>query len=147
MWGWHGPLFALALQVLLMWWALSLLWATRPALPRNWCRVRIWEAPLYRRLGVYAYRNLLRAVGWEHFRREAPGFDGRRASLARFEQATREAEYTHALLILLNLLALYTAWLGQRDTALWPLLSGVFLHLYPVTLQRTMRSRLSRLPS
>lgn len=145
-WGWHGPLDALTLQVLLMWWALFLLWATRPVLLSDWFTVRRWEAPLYRRLGAYRYRDLLRAVGWERVRREAQGFKGNRATLSRYEHHTREAEYSHVLLGLLNLGLIGWLWrVGRTDTALWLGLTGIFFHVYPVMLQRALRSRLAKL--
>lgn len=144
--GWHGLPLALTVQVLLMWWALYLLWATPLPLSGGWFRVRSWEAPLYRRLGIYAYRDLLRAVGWERLRREAQDFDGTRASLRPYERRTREAEFSHVLLSAINLiLVLISSLRGQGDTAGWLLATGLFLHIYPVMLQRTLRERLQRL--
>ena len=144
--GWHGLPLALTVQVLLMWWALYLLWATPFALRAGWFRVRSWEAPLYQHLRIYAYRDLLKAVGWEHLRRQAQGFDGTRASLRPYERRTREAEFSHILLSGANLmLILISSLRGQVDTAGWLLATGLFLHVYPVMLQRTLRERLQRL--
>lgn len=85
-------------------------------------------------------------VGWERFRRQAQGFDGTRASLPHYEQATRRAEYTHVLLAALNLGLAASFWRGaQRDSAGWLLATGVFFHVYPVMLQRAVRARLGRL--
>ncbi|AZI44388.1 hypothetical protein EHF33_16035 [Deinococcus psychrotolerans] len=144
--GWHGLPLALTVQVLLMWWALYLLWAMPLPLRVDWFRVRPWETPLYRRLGIYAYRDLLRVMGWERLRRQAQGFDGTRASLQPYERRTREAEFSHVLLSGVNLMLILISNLrGQVDTAGWLLATGLFLHVYPVMLQRTLRERLQRL--
>lgn len=144
--GWHGLPLALGVQVLLMWWALYLLWAMPLPLRAGWFRVRLWEAPLYRRLGIYAYRGLLRAVGWERLRRQAQGFGGTRASLRHYERRTREAEFSHVVLGGITLvLVLMTSLRGQLDTAGWLLVTGLLFHAYPVMLQRTLRERLQRL--
>ncbi|GAA4003617.1 hypothetical protein GCM10022631_13210 [Deinococcus rubellus] len=143
---WHGLLLALTVQVLLMWWALYLLWAMPLLLRADWFWVRPWEAPLYHRLGIYAYKSLLSAVGWERLRRQAQGFDGTRASLRPYERRTREAEFSHVLLGGVTLLLMLISSLrGQGDTAGWLVASGLFLHAYPVMLQRTLRERLQRL--
>jgi hypothetical protein len=144
--GWHGLPLALGTQVLLMWWALYLLWAAPLTLRAGWFQVRPWEVPLYRRLGVYAYRGLLRVVGWERLRRQAQGFNGTRASLRHYERRTREAEFSHVVLGGITLgLALISDQRGQWDTAGWLLVTGLFFHTYPVMLQRTLRARLQRL--
>jgi len=141
--GLHNPVLVVLLQVLLMRWALLLLHDTRPALASGWFQVKPWEPGLYRRFGVYSYRALLRRVGWEAFRRDAQGFDGSRGSIGTFERMTREAEYSHLLLLLICavlLLALVAAHVW--DTSGWLLGTTVFFHLYPVMLQRTLRARL-----
>jgi MYXO-CTERM domain-containing protein len=139
-----GPLLALLVQALLMRWALTALRLTRPALRGGWTRVRPWETGLYRRLGVLPYRDLLRAVGWERYRRVAQGFDGRRSSLPAYERMTREAEASH---LLLGALSLGLLWATRRRASVAACfgLSTVLLHLYPVWLQRTLRARLQRL--
>lgn len=142
--GGHGLALVLGLQVGLMWWALYLLWALPLPLRSAWFRVRAWEAPIYRWLGVYAYMTLLRLVGWERLRKTAQGFDGTRASLAHYERRTREAEFSHVLLGGLNLILLSPA-ARHPDTALWLLLTGLLFHVYPVMLQRTLRQRLQQL--
>lgn len=142
----HGVLLAVPAQVLLMWWALFHLWATPLPLRGGWFRVRPWEPRAYRRAGVYVFMGVLRAVGWERLRREAQGFDGTRASLRRYERRAREAEYSHALLGGITLALVVAAVLvGQVDSAVWLLVTGVLCHGYPVMLQRTLRARLLRL--
>ncbi|QLG13138.1 hypothetical protein HLB42_19665 (plasmid) [Deinococcus sp. D7000] len=144
--GFHGLSFALGVQVLLMWWALYLLAVTKPALREGFFTVKSWEAPLYRRLGASAFDTLLRLVGWERLRRGARGFSGTRASLARLDRATREAEYSHLLLALICLgLAVGAFLLRAADAGGWLLLTAVPVHLYPVMVQRSLRWRLQQL--
>jgi Glycosyl-4,4'-diaponeurosporenoate acyltransferase len=140
------PLCAVLTHVLLMRWALA--WLTlRPApLDSSWYTVRPWETPLYRRLGALRYRNLLRRVGWERFRRGALAFDGTRASLAAYDRATREAEYSHLLLAAAGFGALVIS-LGLRAWAAtsWLLITTLFFQVYPALLQRLLRARVQRL--
>lgn len=144
--GVHTLLFALGVQVLLMWWALYLLALTRPVLRGPFFTVGGWEVPLYRRLGAPVFANILRWLGWERLRRDARGFGGTRASLARLDHATREAEYSHLLLALICLgLAVGALRLRAADTAGWLLLTTVPTHLYPVMLQRSLRWRLQQI--
>ncbi len=144
--GFHGLLFALGMQVLLMWWALYLLAVTSPALRGPRFTVQAWEAPLYRRLGAPAFGSVLRVVGWERLRRDSRGFSGTRTSLTRLDRATREAEYSHLLLALICLgIAAGALLMRAPDTAGWVLLTAVPTHLYPVMLQRTLRWRLQKL--
>lgn len=143
----HGLIAAVILQVLLMWWALYVLWAVPLPLVAPWFRVRPWEVAFYRGLGVYSYMRLLKAVGWQKLRSQAQGFDGTRASLHAYERHTREAEFSHTLLLACHgpLLLWLAADRTQLDTAAWLLVTGVFCHLYPVMLQRTLRARLGPL--
>ncbi|CAM4061212.1 hypothetical protein [Deinococcus marmoris] len=144
--GFHTLLFALGVQVLLMWWALYLLALTRPVLRGSFFTVGDGEVPFYKRLGAPVFANLLRWVGWERLRRDARGFGGTRASLARLDRATREAEYSHLLLALICLgLAVGALRLRAADTAGWLLLTTIPTHLYPVMLQRSLRWRLQRI--
>lgn len=144
--GVQGPLFAVAVHIALMRWALFVLRVARPELRAGWFRVRDWEAGVYRALGVMRYMALLRWVGWERFRRTAQGFSGGRASLVAYERATREAEFSHVLLAGIGFgLVLVAALLGQWHAAAWLLGANLFFQVYPVLLQRTMRARLQRL--
>nr|WP_244977121.1 hypothetical protein [Deinococcus humi] len=129
-----------------MWWALALLAVTRPPLRGAFFTVNGWEVCLYQRLGAPAFGTLLRRVGWERLRRDARGFSGTRASLARLDHATREAEYSHLLLALVCAgIALGALSLHAADTAGWLMLTAIPTHLYPVMLQRSLRWRLQRL--
>ncbi len=143
--GWRRPLVAVALHAGLMRWAVDALPAVNPALRQRWFRVKTWEPGLYRRLGAYRFMRLLRAVGWEDFRRDAVGFTGRREALARLERATREAETNHMLIGSGGLLlALGAVKRRYWDAALWQVILVTVLHAYPVMLQRTLRARLAR---
>lgn len=74
------------------------------------------------------------------------GFDGRRASLAAYEQATREAEFSHLLLGGIGTgLVLAAAARRAWGAAGWLLGANLFFQVYPVLLQRTMRARVERL--
>lgn len=144
--GVHGPLFAVTVHIALMRWALYVLRTVQPELRGHWFQVRGWEAGTYRALGVMRYMQLLRWVGWEQFRRTAQGFSGRRASLVTYERATREAEFSHVLLAAIGFgLVVAAAAVGSWNTAAWLLGANLFFQVYPVLLQRTMRSRLQRL--
>lgn len=144
--GLHGPLFAVAVHIALMRWALFVLRTVQPDLQCSWFRVQPWEAGVYRALGVMRYMQLLRWVGWERFRRTAQGFSGQRASLSLYGRATREAEFSHMLLAAIgNGAVLAAAVLGRWDTAVWLAAANLFFQVYPVLLQRTMRARLQRL--
>jgi hypothetical protein len=74
------------------------------------------------------------------------GFDRTRAGLPSLEQSVRGAASAHgtcfAIHALLATLALFT---GHPWGALWILLPGVVLHLYPVLLQRSLMLRLQSL--
>lgn len=144
--GFRGLPFALAVHILLMRWGLYVLRAVPQRPPPRWFRVRPWEPALYRRLGVFGYRRLLRLSGWERFRRKAVGFDGQRSSLAAYERATREAEFSHLLLGGIGMvLVLFAATRRAWSAAGWLLGANLFFQVYPVMLQRTMRARVERL--
>lgn len=138
--------WAWTVHFLLMIWMMML--ASAVPLPHEggWYRVRDWEPRLYRRLGVMGFMRLLRAVGWERVNRSARKFDGTRASLPAFERDTRASEFSHAVLGALGFVLVLGAVLVRAwDAAFWLLAVNVFLHVYPVMLQRTMRKRIEGL--
>lgn len=143
---WAFLLAAVLTHIALMRWALVWLELRPPPLEHAWYTVRPWEAPLHRRLGVRHYRELLRRVGWERFRRDALGFDGTRSSLGAYEGATRRAEYSHLLLAAVGFGAVLIA-LGLRSwaAASWLLGTNLFFQVYPALLQRLLRGRVQRL--
>jgi len=116
--------------------------------PHQWFHVHAGERALYRMLGVGAFAWLLDVSGWNR-RILAPlrGFTGTRGSLSSLEQSVRAAAVSHgicfAIHVLLAVFVLFTRhpWSG----ALWMLLPGVVVHLYPVLLQRATMLRLQPL--
>jgi Glycosyl-4,4'-diaponeurosporenoate acyltransferase len=113
--------------------------------PRHWFRVPACERVLHRMLGVGIFRWLLARSGWERHvhKRE---FHATRAGLPSLEVALRSNASAHgtcfAIHVLLAALALFT---GHPWGALWILLPGVVVHLYPVLLQRSIMLRLQPL--
>jgi hypothetical protein len=103
------------------------------------------ERALHRIAGVGIFGWLLDVSGWnrrvsEPWRR----FSGKRAGLPSLELTARAGVVYHgicfAIHLLLAVLALFSRhpWSG----ALWMLLPGVVIHLYPVLLQRSIMLRL-----
>lgn len=116
--------------------------------PRQWFRVPAGERVLHRAVGIGIFGWLLDACGWNrHLVEPVRGFSGKRAGLRSLEQSARAGAIAHgicfAIHVLLALLALFSRhpWKG----ALWMLLPGVVLHLYPVLLQRSIMLRLQPL--
>jgi len=99
-------------------------------------------------LGVGVFGWLLDASGWNR-RVLGPlrGFSGKRAGLTSLEQSVQAAAVSHgicfAIHVLLAVLALFTS--HPWSAALWMLLPGVVVHLYPVLLQRSIMRRLQPL--
>ena len=114
-------------------------------LPRRWFRVPAGERTLHRMLGVGIFRRLLERSGWERHvhKRE---WVRTRAGFASLEVALRSNASAHgtcfAIHILLAAFALFT---GHPLGALWILLPGVVVHLYPLLLQRSIMLRLQPL--
>lgn len=138
------------------WYALMVAWGTCSLVaavpvpmmrraPGQWLRVPAGERVLHRIVGVGAFAWLLDVSGWN---RNVPerlrGFSGNKAGLASLEQQARAGAIAHgacfAIHVLLAVLALFTR--RARSGALWMLLPGVVLHLYPVLLQRSLMLRL-----
>ena len=105
------------------------------------------ERVLHRMLGVGVFGRLLRRSGYNRrFVHPMWGFSINRAGLPLRAQAAKGGASAHgtsfAIHIVLAALALLT---GHPRGALWILLPGVVLHLYPVLLQRAMLLRLQPL--
>ena len=116
--------------------------------PRRWFRVPAWERVLHRIAGVEIFAWLLDVSGWN--RRVAEpmrGFSGNRAGLLALEQSLQGNVSAHGtcfvIHVLLAFLALFTR--HPLSAALWMLLPGVVVHLYPVLLQRSIMLRLQPL--
>ncbi|HXE64679.1 MAG TPA: hypothetical protein VN519_14140 [Bryobacteraceae bacterium] len=141
------------------WYALMIAWGTcslEPALPvpmimrrvpRQWFRVPAGERVLHRMVGIGIFGWLLDVSGWNHLIKPMRGFSGKRAGLPSLEQHARAGAVAHgicfAIHVILAALALFSRhpWTG----ALWMLLPGAVVHLYPVLLQRSMMLRLQPL--
>ena len=116
--------------------------------PGQWVRVPAGERLLHGVVGIGVFGWLLDVSGWN--RRVAEpmrGFSGNRAGLPNLEQGVRSSAVAHgfcfAIHILLAFLALFTRY--PFSGALWMLLPGVIVHLYPVLLQRSIMLRLQPL--
>ncbi|HLK18379.1 MAG TPA: hypothetical protein VKT81_05460 [Bryobacteraceae bacterium] len=117
-------------------------------LPRQWFHVPACERIIHRVLGVGVFGWLLDVSGWNHhFLETLRGFCGKRAGLPALEQSVQAAAVSHAIClavhVLLAILALFTR--HPWSAALWMLLPGVVVHLYPVLLQRSILLRLQPL--
>jgi hypothetical protein len=115
--------------------------------PPNWLRVRAGERVLHRALGVEMFGWLLDRSGYNRrFVYPMWEFPATRAGLPFRAQAARGGSVAHgtcfAIHVLLAAVALFT---GYTSGALWILLPGVVVHLYPVLLQRSIMLRLQPL--
>jgi hypothetical protein len=120
--------------------------ATR-LLPRRWFRVPAGERALHRVLGVGNFGWLLERSGWNR-RVVAPlrRFDGTRARLLSLERSALGGIIAHGACFAVHLLVSAAAlFAGHLWSALWILLPGVAMHLYPVLLQRSIMLRLQPL--
>lgn len=125
--------------------------ATAPVMrhvPRQWFRVHPGERALHRIVGVGVFGWLLDVSKWNrHVAEPMRPFSGNRAGLAFLEQSVRLNAAAHgtclAIHVLLAVLALFSR--HPRSGALWMLLPGVVVHLYPVLLQRSIMLRLQPL--
>ena len=116
-------------------------------LPRHWFRVPAGERVFHRLLGVGTFGWLLERSGWNrHVVAPLRRFDGTSAGLRSLERSALGGIIAHgacfAVHLLLAAAALFT---GHLRGALWILLPGVVLHLYPMLLQRSIMLRLQRL--
>jgi hypothetical protein len=116
--------------------------------PRQWFRVPTCERVLHRILGVGIFGWLLDVSGWNRqVAKPMRGFSGKRAGLPSLEQGVRGNVSAHgtcfAIHVLLAVLALFSR--HPWSAALWMLLPGVVVHLYPVLLQRSIMLRLQPL--
>jgi hypothetical protein len=116
-------------------------------IPPRWHHVPAGERVLHRLLGVGAFGWLLKRSGYNRrFVHRQWGFSINRAGLPFRAQAAKGGASAHgacfAVHIVLAAVALFT---GHPRGALWILLPGVAVHLYPVLLQRAIMLRLQPL--
>ena len=116
--------------------------------PRQWFRVPKWERVLHRIAGVGIFGWLLDVSGWNRRVHESMrGFSGKRAALPSLEQSVRGNVSAHGTCFAIHVLLAALALLSRHpwSGALWMLLPGVVVHLYPVLLQRSIMLRLQPL--
>jgi hypothetical protein len=106
------------------------------------------ERGLHRIAGVGIFDWLLEVSGWN--RRVAKplrGFSGKRAGLHALEQSVRGNICAHGTCFAIHLLLAGVALFSRHPwtAALYMLLPGVVVHLYPVLLQRSLMLRLQPL--
>jgi hypothetical protein len=115
--------------------------------PRQWFRVPTGERALHRILGVGVFGWLLNVSGWNR-RVVEPlrGFSGKRAGLLSLEESARFGVISHGIGFAIHVLLAVLVLFGRHpwSAALWILLPGVVLHLYPVLIQRSIMLRLQR---
>jgi hypothetical protein len=116
-------------------------------LPRHWFRVPAGERVFHRMLCVGNFGWLLERSGWNrHVVVPLRRFDGTRAGLPSLERSALGGIIAHGACFAVHLLLAAAALFTRHPWgALWILLPGVFLHLYPVLLQRSIMLRLQRL--
>jgi hypothetical protein len=114
-------------------------------LPRHWFRVPQRERIIQAFLGVNFFAWLLEKSGWNHVvAKPMRGFSGQRADLLCLEQGLRSNVAAHGTCFVIHVLLAFLALFGKHPIsgALWMLLPGVVVHLYPVMLQRVLMLRL-----
>jgi len=116
--------------------------------PCQWFRVPAGERVIHHMLGVQIFAWLLDHSGWNRVvAKPMRGFDGTRGGLLALDRSVRANASAHgscfAIHAVLSVLALFSRhpWSG----ALWMLLPGVVVHLYPLLLQRSILLRLQPL--
>ena len=114
--------------------------------PRHWFRVPAGERVIHRMLGVGIFRWLLERSGWERYVHKRT-WVSTRAGLPSLEGALRSNASAHGTSFAIHtLLAAVTLFTGHPlSAALWMLLPGVIVHLYPVLLQRSILLRVQPL--
>jgi hypothetical protein len=112
--------------------------------PARWFRVPAGEQIVHRILGVRAFGWLLDRSGWN--RRVAlpmRGFNGTKAGLRSLELSVRASASAHGVCFLVHILvAAFVLLTGHQWGAVWVLVPGMVVHLYPVLLQRSIMLRL-----
>jgi hypothetical protein len=116
-------------------------------IPAGWCRVPQGERLLHSIFGVRIFSRLLELSGWNR-RNVYPawGYSITKARLPVRARAAQAGGGAHAACFAIHsLLAAVALFTGHYGGALWILLPGVVVHLYPVLLQRSIMLRLQPL--
>lgn len=116
-------------------------------IPPSWFRVPVGERVIHRMLGVGLFATLLERSGYN---RQVVGplrtFNGTKAGLQTLEQSALGGTIAHSVVFGLHLLlAVVVLFAAQPVAALWVLVPGVVIHLYPVLLQRSILLRIQPL--
>jgi hypothetical protein len=116
--------------------------------PPQWFRVPPSERALHRILGVGLFAWLLDLSGWNRLvAKPMRGFSGTKLGLRSLERSVRGNVSAHgtcfAIHVVLAIFALFRR--HPLGGALWMLVPGVIVHLYPVLLQRSIMLRLQPL--
>ena len=142
------------------WYAVSVAWATSALvvvvpvhdlirqLPRQWFRVPTSERIIHRVLGVGVFGRLLDVLGWNRrVLKPMRGFSGKKSGLQRLEQGVQASAVSHGICLGIHMVLAVLALFSRHPwkSALWMLLPGVPIHLYPVLLQRSIMLRLQPL--
>ena len=120
-------------------------------MPGSWFHVPQGERVIHRLLGVSIFSRLLELSGWNNVVvrpiLKTEGYrPGTKASLPVWANSARRGGGAHAMCFALHaLLAAATLFAGYPWNALWVLLPGVVVHLYPTLLQRSILLRLQPL--
>ena len=114
------------------------------SLPAGWFYVPPGERVLHRILGVGVFGWLLDRCGWNRYvALPMRGFNGTKTALRSLELSLRASASAHGACFAIHVLfAAFVLFIGHPRGALWILLPGVIVHLYPVLLQRSIMLRL-----
>lgn len=113
--------------------------------PPRWFRVPAGERVIHRMLGVGIFGWLLERSGWNRRNAYLPSAITKTRLPLRAQAARGGASAHGACFIIHVLLAVLALSTGYPWGALWILLPGVVIHLYPVLLQRSVLLRLQPL--
>lgn len=143
--GERGAIFSLVSNVVLMAWS-AVVGVPRTGLTASWFRVHAWEPRVYRALGVRIFDRILSVSGWNRLIEAERAFDGSRAGLAALDHDTRRSEVAHlACIAVVMVVTVFAVVAGLWTSAAWLLGLAIPLHLYPVGLQRLLRSRIDHI--
>ena len=143
-----GVAFAFVVVWAPMTWLGTICRVVTPRLPARWHELRDFELDgrLYELLGVRIVKRLLRRGPLAAFNPHLHLPDDRsRHHLTQLDQRMRDAEASHAILLIVTLAAAVVPAVEHRwTTAAWILLFDLLLNGYPVMLQRYNRALLRR---
>lgn len=89
---------------------------------------------------------MVAVIGWNRFIATEREFDGSRSGLGGLDHDTRRSEVAHLACLAITVgIAVVALTTGSRNAAIWLTALAVPLHVYPVGLQRLLRSRIHRL--